>query len=180
MAVMRVAKKRAVGTLERHCPKVCTLGHPGKFTAEQIELIHGWYEGGVPFSDIRARCVEFPGITFVDIKSVGRHFHEHLSPAKVSGRKSKVNSISVLETVISEGFANAGRWRPSLADTMRAIQLLNQLKGGTQNSAYEELENAIAAAVTGDYEDVDADDEDGEVVENPAALGLDDERGDDE
>ena len=169
-----VQPRRLSGSLTASCGPTCSLGVSSKkFTPEQVATIHAWFEKGDSYVSMVRRAAEWPGIKYpIDVKSLRTHHDRHLSLAKVGGRAKKIDSIEVLKTVIAEGFSNSGRWRPTLNDTMRAVQLLNQIQGSSNSNAFDDLMDAIEAAAAGDFSH-----EDDEAPENAAATGNPDESG---
>lgn len=72
--------------------------------------------------------------------------------------------VDILQAIIQKGFANRKNWRPTIGDTMKAMEFWFKI---TQGNPFDELLNALAAATTGDDTK----------QENTSALGTLDETG---
>jgi hypothetical protein len=55
----------------------------------------------------------------------------------------KANNIEILETIIQKGFQNAKNWKPTISDTMKAMDMWFRL---TQGNPFDELLDTLAAA----------------------------------
>lgn len=109
-----------------------------------------------------------------NLRNLGNHrkhisTHEEVPVSTEPTRKA--TNIEILEAIIQKGFANQKNWKPTIGDTMKAMDMWFRL---TQGNPFDELLDTLAAAATGD-DDPAPDDE------SPDALGLpEDVAGDEE
>ena len=61
----------------------------------------------------------------------------------------KATNIEILETIIQKGFANAANWKPTISDTMKAMDQWFRLTAG---NPFDELLDALASAAIEDEE----------------------------
>ena len=73
----------------------------------------------------------------------------------------KASNIEILESIIQRGFANQKNWKPTISDTMKALDMHFRL---TQGNPFDELLDTLAAAAIGAPSD-----------EIPAAIGTPEE-----
>lgn len=73
-------------------------------------------------------------------------------------------NLEIIEKIIQKGFANSKNWKPTINDTMKAMDMWFRI---TQNSPFDELLNAMAAATV-------------ETQETQDAVGLPEDGGSDE
>lgn len=62
----------------------------------------------------------------------------------------KKTNIEILETIIQKGFGNSKNWRPTIGDTMKAMDMWFRLTAG---NPFEELLDAMAVAGLGEESD---------------------------
>ncbi len=74
-----------------------------------------------------------------------------------AGPTEKATNIEILESIIQKGFANRKNWKPTISDTMKAMDMWFRL---TQGNPFDELLDTLASASIAD--------------ENPAVEGLPD------
>jgi hypothetical protein len=61
----------------------------------------------------------------------------------------KPNNIAILEEIIARGFDNRKNWKPTISDTMKAMDMWFRL---TQGNPFDDLLNTLAAASLGETE----------------------------
>lgn len=71
----------------------------------------------------------------------------------------KVRHLDVLESIIAAGWQNREKWKPTIGDTMKAMDMYQKM---TQGSVFQDLLDALASDVVEDDEPV--------VPEVPAAV----------
>ena len=59
----------------------------------------------------------------------------------------KASNIEILESIIAKGFENRKNWKPTISDTMKAMDMWFRL---TQGNPFDELLDTLAAAGMGD------------------------------
>lgn len=62
---------------------------------------------------------------------------------------AKATNIEILETIIQKGFANSANWKPTISDTMKAMDQWFRLTAG---NPFDELLDALATAALTDEE----------------------------
>jgi hypothetical protein len=131
------------------CPPDCSL----RERSEVSDAI----ASKVPYS----RVSKTFGISTGTLSRHRKHMHiEDSSPEDPSGVPAldgKVPHLSVLEAIIAAGWANRSKWRPTIGDTMKAMDMYQKV---TQGSAFQDLLDALASDVV----------EDDDFAENPAAV----------
>ena len=60
--------------------------------------------------------------------------------------ESRATNIEILETIIQRGFANSKQWKPTISDTMKAMDMWFRL---TQGNPFDELLDTLASAGLG-------------------------------
>ena len=115
-------------------------------------------------SDALARGESYNSIaaTFkVALSTLSRH-RKHMriaQPDVLVEPDARIPHLSVLEAIIAAGWANRGKWRPTIGDTMKAMDMYLKM---TQGSAFQDLLDALASDV--------AEDDEPSIVENPQAV----------
>lgn len=59
----------------------------------------------------------------------------------------KANNIEILEAIIQKGFANQKNWKPTISDTMKAMDMWFRL---TQGNPFDDLLDTLASASMGE------------------------------
>ena len=93
----------------------------------------------------------------IDLATISRH-RRHMVERDVSvpeGPAVKPTNIEILESIISKGFENRRNWKPTIGDTMKAMDMWFRLTSG---NPFDELLDTLAMAGVGD--------------ENPEAAGV--------
>ena len=145
------------------CPDECTFA-PGKpWSTEATEGILK----KTPFRAMRAAAAA-EGVNF-SLMALSRH-QKHIVTGE-SGEtpeddSPKATNIEILETIIQKGFGNSKNWKPTISDTMKAMDMWFRL---TQGNPFDDLLDTLASASIEGDEDEES---------NPAALGLPDEQED--
>lgn len=150
------------------CTPACGLSVE-RLGPENARTVHKWFEARVATNRIITRASAELGIKLTN-GAVGRHLSGHLrveeeltavEPGeKPEGGKS-ASDLEVLEGIITAGWKNSGNWRPSIQDTLKAMDMKYKL---TQGSVFDEFFDAISGAQMDDEEAGDS------APENPAAL----------
>lgn len=125
------------------CREDCTF-HPDKSLSEfaTTRLIDG-----IPYRTI-AKALLGEGL-MVSITTLARHKkHIHAVEEEVAPGP-KVTNIEILETIIQKGFGNSKNWKPTIGDTMKAMDMWFRLTSG---NPFESLLDAMAAATVGEEE----------------------------
>lgn len=94
-----------------------------------------------------------------------RHISVH-EPVDAETAAAKASNIEILEEIIQKGFANRKNWKPTISDTMKALDMHFRL---TQGNPFDELLDTLAAASLGEEEPEEA---------NPDAISDIDEQED--
>ena len=141
-----------VKTYVLQCPDNCTFGPETKW--------------GLRVSDAMVE-----GKTYRDIVAMAKDEGDTIWPGTISRHKKhiiisgrgesqvfgnspppiavKPNNIEILEAIISKGFENQKNWKPTISDTMKAMDMWFRL---TQGNPFDELLNTLAAASLGDVD----------------------------
>jgi hypothetical protein len=92
-----------------------------------------------------------------DIKLYPANMSRHKPHIVVTGRDAdpdidagsahKANNIEILETIIQKGFQNAKNWKPTISDTMKAMDMWFRL---TQGNPFDDLLDTLASAAIGE------------------------------
>lgn len=137
-------------TYSLECPDACTF-HPATEWSEQATRL---LVEGVPLRGIVAEA-KIDGIT-TNIATLSRH-RRHIVMNKaamsVDVPLPRASNIDILEAIIAKGFDNRKNWKPTISDTMKAMDMWFKL---TQGNPFDELLDALATAGMGE--------------ENPRAL----------
>jgi hypothetical protein len=83
----------------------------------------------------------------VNITTIGRH-KKHIvmaSDATEDDLPKATTNIEILEAIIAKGFQNRKNWRPTISDTMKAMDMWFRL---TQGNPFDDLLDTLAAAST--------------------------------
>jgi hypothetical protein len=105
---------------------------------------------GVSFRKIVAAALE-DGFT-TNVASLSRH-RKHLVrdiPDAVDEALPRASNIEILEAIIAKGFQNRKNWKPTISDTMKAMDMWFRL---TQGNPFDELLDTLAAAGMGEESD---------------------------
>lgn len=123
------------------CPDACSL-KPGTHWSDRFtECV----EGKLSHRQIVAAASADGYI--LNTATVSRHKkHMVLGDAFVPEPKPATN-IEILESIISRGYANRKNWKPTITDTMKAMDMWFRL---TQGNPFDELLDTLAAAAVGD------------------------------
>lgn len=112
----------------------------------------------------------------VNQSSVQRHLkhYRELEPIEEAQEETmqaggKVTDLEILDRIISAGARNAKNWKPTIGDTLKAMEMKLRLTG---NSAFEDMLAAMAAASVDDDEEGGAESS----LEAPESRFSEDER----
>lgn len=72
-----------------------------------------------------------------------RHIVVHQPDASTEDAPAKANNIEILEAIIQKGFANQKNWKPTISDTMKAMDMWFRL---TQGNPFDDLLDTLASA----------------------------------
>lgn len=67
----------------------------------------------------------------------------------------KVSNLGVLEAIIASGWKNRAKWRPTITDTLKAMEMHQRM---TQGSAFQDLLDALSAGSVEEPDSEEADD----------------------
>jgi hypothetical protein len=148
--VSRVVKPQRYAVIG--CSTLCS------FSADKLGdnflTVHGWFEEGVSVRGIVIKAEDELGIS-VSQTSAFRHHKRHLravfdgeTPSEVDVRtKRTASDLDVLEGIISAGWRNSGNWKPTIQDTLKAMDMKLRL---TKGSVFEDFFTDIDAALLED------------------------------
>lgn len=88
-----------------------------------------------------------------------------LTEEEEAAAPAKVNNIEILESIIQKGFQNQRNWKPTISDTMKAMDMWFRL---TQGNPFDDLLDTLASASMtegGTGEDDESDPANGTVEE---------------
>ena len=134
------------------CPPNCSLREDSPWGLEASKLLMA----GTSYRKIVA-LGRAEGLSIV-LGTLTRH-RKHIVPNdRVDNPEEKTaaraTNIEILETIIQKGFVNAKNWKPTISDTMKAMDMWFKL---TQGNPFDELLDTLASAGIGE--------------ENPEAVG---------
>lgn len=87
--------------------------------------------------------------------TLARHKKHIIRHDMAPAADERVNNIEILDQIIQRGFANRKNWKPTISDTMKALDMHFRLTSG---NPFDELLNTLASAGIGE--------------ENPASIGA--------
>jgi hypothetical protein len=90
-----------------------------------------------------------------------RHIVVH-GAAETGDVPAKANNIEILETIIQKGFQNQKNWKPTISDTMKAMDMWFRL---TQGNPFDDLLDTLAAASIEPDPSLGAPDEQEDVID---------------
>jgi len=136
-----------IKTYVMECPETCSL-RPGSKVGVQVTE---WMLDGKTYKWIIAEVKALDGW-----KLYPATMTRHKRHIKVTGRapdpkdeadRYKANNIEILETIIQKGFQNASNWKPTISDTMKAMDMWFRL---TQGNPFDDLLDTLASAALGE------------------------------
>jgi hypothetical protein len=140
------------------CPDSCTFREGQPWSKE----ISAMLLDGTSYRKVVAAAAQ-EGIR-TNLATLSRHRkHIVLSGQGPEPESPKATNIEILETIIQKGFGNSKNWKPTISDTMKAMDMWFRL---TQGNPFDDLLDTLAAASLGEEEPEEA---------NPAAVSLPDE-----
>lgn len=148
------------------CTPQCTLG--SEHLGDHFLTVHGWFEQAIPIRQLVARAKADLGVEISNTATY-RHLSRHLreiqpeaeSPIDIAGAKrGRGSDLDVLEEIIAAGWRNSGNWKPTIQDTLKAMDMKLRL---TKGSVFDDLFATIDAAV----EEDDLPPENPEAAEDP-------------
>ena len=142
------------------CHEFCSL-KPG---TPMSEFISDMLAKGVSFRAIVRACDEKGYKT--NMSTLARH-KKHIvitAPPDPEPERPPTN-IEILEAIIRKGFQNQANWRPTISDTMKAMDMWFRL---TQGNPFDDLLDTLARASTGD---TSAPPENARAISIPEELG---------
>lgn len=135
-------------TFVLECPQQCSLG-PGSRHGTQVTQ---WMLAGRTYRWICDETKELFGVVLFP-----GNLTRHKKHIVVTGRDAepdveadslhKANNIEILETIIQKGFQNAKNWKPTISDTMKAMDMWFKL---TQGNPFDDLLDTLASAAIGE------------------------------
>jgi len=139
------------------CPPNCSLRAGTKFGDKATLLL---YEGKTYRTIVNAGAKEGVKLNTGTLFRHKKHIISH-DIAEPEEPVKQANNIEILEAIISKGFANRKNWKPTITDTMKAMDMWFRL---TQGNPFDDLLDTLAQA--------------GIQSEVPAAEGTPDEQED--
>lgn len=134
-----------MSVFELDCPKNCSL-RPG---TPWSDFVSSRLANRVPQRAIvRAAAAEGFKLSAGTLARHVKHMRDPNAPLEPEPGV-KVNNIEILEAIIQKGFRNQKNWRPTISDTMKAMDMWFKL---TQGNPFEEFLDSLATAAldTGD------------------------------
>lgn len=128
------------------CPDSCSLG-PGTLWGERATAL---LVDGMSFRLIVAEAKKDDFAT--NIATLSRH-RKHIvraTPEEMDETAPRASNIEILEAIIAKGFQNRKNWKPTISDTMKAMDMWFRL---TQGNPFDELLDTLAAAGIGEETD---------------------------
>jgi len=133
----------AIKTYVLECPENCSLG-PRTLVGNKVTE---WMLDGKTY-----RWIVDEVKALYDYKLFPGTMTRHKKHVIVTGRapdppeadsRYKANNIEILETIIQKGFQNSKNWKPTISDTMKAMDMWFRL---TQGNPFDDLLDTLAAA----------------------------------
>jgi len=135
-------------TFVLECPAQCSLGPLSRHGTQVTQ----WMLAGRTYRWICAEAKDLFGVTLYPA-----NLSRHKPHVVVTGRDAdpdieqdslhKANNIEILETIIQKGFQNAKNWKPTISDTMKAMDMWFKL---TQGNPFDDLLDTLASAAIGE------------------------------
>jgi len=86
-----------------------------------------------------------------NVASLSRHSkHIVTNTPEEEPEGPRASNIEILEAIIAKGFQNRRNWKPTISDTMKAMDMWFRL---TQGNPFDELLDTLAAASMGEETD---------------------------
>lgn len=139
------------------CPDSCTFKEGSKWGQKATEAI---LAGTGLRTIVAAGAKEGQKFSYM---AVSRHKkHIVVSGQEVAPDLPKATNIEILETIIQKGFGNSKNWKPTISDTMKAMDMWFRL---TQGNPFDDLLDTLAMASVEEDPAVGAPDEMEDVVD---------------
>jgi hypothetical protein len=126
------------------CPELCSLKEGSKWGKQASDML----VAGASLRTVIAAAAKDNIVLHTG--TLSRHKKHIVMSADDSGdaqSAEKATNIEILETIIQKGFANRKNWKPTISDTMKAMDMWFRLTAG---NPFDELLNTLAAASVGD------------------------------
>jgi len=144
------------------CPDQCSLKEGSKWGGVVTE---GLVTGKSVRTIVAAVAEASGGSVRMSLATISRH-KKHIV---VSGQDAtepdtgrKATNIEILESIIQKGFQNQKNWKPTISDTMKAMDMWFRL---TQGNPFDELLDTLAAASMGEDPSLGAPDEGEDLID---------------
>ena len=144
------------------CPDNCTLKEGTKWGGVVTE---GLVTGKTTRMIVAAVAEASKGAVRISTGTISRHKkHIVTTTPDVTDSPSghKATNIEILETIIQKGFQNQKNWKPTISDTMKAMDMWFRL---TQGNPFDELLETLAAASIAEDPSLGATDEAEDVID---------------
>lgn len=127
------------------CPDTCSLRPPSPVGALASPL----FADGVTYRAVAAAIVDagYPKPSMGTLTRHKRHIAVHAQVQADEPALRKATNIEILEAIIQKGFANSKNWKPTINDTMKAMDQWFRL---TQGNPFDELLDTLASASLGE------------------------------
>jgi len=136
-----------VKTFQLECPEACSLRPGSKVGQKVTEMMLA----GVAYRQI-VDIVKKEDDWVLYPATMTRH-KKHVRVTGTSDPDDaplgKANNIEILETIIQKGFQNSKNWKPTIGDTMKAMDMWFRL---TQGNPFDDLLDTLASAALGEEE----------------------------
>lgn len=123
------------------CPELCSL-KPGTAWGQKASDM---LADGASFRTVVAAAAAEKVVLHTG--TLSRHKKHVVLDTPEEAPGSKATNIEILETIIQKGFGNQKNWKPTISDTMKAMDMWFRL---TQGNPFDELLDTLASASVGD------------------------------
>ena len=135
-------------TYVTECPDNCSLGPKTQYGP----MVSEGLANGRSYRQMIAEASKTGGVIYPG--TIGRHKkHVHITGRStdpddpLESVKSQATNIEILETIIQKGFQNSRNWKPTISDTMKAMDMWFRL---TQGNPFDDLLDTLASASIGE------------------------------
>lgn len=143
------------------CPDPCSLKEGTVWGAQATEML---LAGKSLRTIVAAAAAQHVAIQLSTLSRHKKHIVAN-GPSAEASDTPRATNIEILEAIIAKGYANQKNWKPTIGDTMKAMDFWFKL---TQGNPFDDLLDTLASASMGESE-VES------LVEAPEASGLPDE-----
>lgn len=129
------------------CPPLCQF-HPDKIGEGAAAALLAVRESGYGVTIFSRRATQILGRPIVG-SSASRHLNHYREYAPLADPEpgeipEKVGDVALLDRIIASGARNSKNWKPTIGDTLKAMEMKLRLTG---NSAFEDMLAAMNAGL---------------------------------